>query len=227
MFNLLTEAWSAPEKFGTGDTLKYTRLSISDWAVYVNDGLNGDTATRTKVLDILRTELAKLASEISPRSLAILRTVPIYVEDQSPRNRWEQFATFHPSMDWLTTHGLDPRWAGAVQIVNAKNFLERYEKLPEMIVVLFADAYNSKALGFRDKHLAHLYQNAIAERKYTDVLSKFKRNDHSPAAKSERAYFQWISATFLHGASYYPFTKDKLEGYDPDMFKFLHECWEQ
>jgi hypothetical protein len=227
MFNLLAKAWSSPDEFAKGDTLRYTKMDIDGWTVFTNAELDGDTVTRNSVTDVLRSELLKIMTSISPRALGIIRTVPIYIESETPRNHWHHEATFHPGMDWLTTHGLDPRWAGSVQIVNSKNFLEAYKKREEVIALLFADAYNSKALGFRDKHLAHLFSNANAERKYIQVLSKFKREDRSPAANNERAYFQQLSATFIRGASYFPFTKDKLKDYDPDMYNFLHECWEQ
>ena len=63
-------------------------------------------------------QLYQITRTVPDEALAELRAVPIWVEYKAPRHRC---MCYHPSEDWLRSHGFNPDKQCSVEIANAEN----------------------------------------------------------------------------------------------------------
>ena len=84
---------------------------------------------------------------VPERACAALRKVPIWLgvdDGHAPCSE------YHPSTEWLKSHGYNPDKAKGVEIGNATRFLEWSVDQPAMVLHELAHAYHDRVLGFDD-----------------------------------------------------------------------------
>ena len=77
--------------------------------------------------------------------LAELHKVPIWLSRES---KAAPCSCYHPSPEWLSEHGFDPKKARAVEITNAATFLAWTHEQPWMVLHELAHAYHHQVLGY-------------------------------------------------------------------------------
>jgi hypothetical protein len=205
-------------------TDQYTEREVGGWNVHVHRELLGRRAeTGTAALTLLETKLRELQPLLPARALAALQKVPIWlgVDDYEKPN-----AVYHPSAEWLRTHGYNPDKAGAVELPNAAVFIAWSEGQPMMVLHELAHAYHHQVLGHGCAELRERFQQVRASGLYEAVT-------YGPGGKPQRAYalnnveefFAEMSEAFFGRNDFSPFTRDELRAHDLETCALVEQLW--
>ena len=101
---------------------RYTAERVEGWRVLVHKDLDaaGRRTLRGELLRLLADHLYRVSRVVPAPALEKLRQIPIWIEVAHPRH---PCMCYHPSADWLRSHGMNSEKAGAVEIANCKNLL--------------------------------------------------------------------------------------------------------
>src|SRR5205807_1716057 len=79
---------------------------------------------------------------------------------------------YHPAVDWLREHGMNPEKARCVEIAGAETFLAWTLQQPWMVLHELAHAYHDQVLthGFENAEVRAAYDAAVKSGRYTSVL---------------------------------------------------------
>src|SRR5206468_1743983 len=149
-------------------TQQYALRTVEGWTVRVNKRLLGEQAEfGSQALRLLEVKLYDIRSAVPPKALAKLQKVPIWLgvdDGHAP------CAEYHVSQDFLRSHGYNPEKAKAVEIGNARRFIEWSKDQPSMVLHELAHAYHDQVLGFDHAAVKAAYQRAVESKQYESVL---------------------------------------------------------
>ena len=212
-----------PKSHGFVPTARYSARSIQGWTVRVNRKLLAEQADLGKhALDLLDRKLAEVRRAVPPRACAQLQRVPIWLgvdDGHAPCSE------YHPSRDWLTTHGYNPDKARCVEIGNASKFLEWSEGQPSMVLHELAHAYHDRVLGFANADLKKAYQEAKASGRYEKVRRNNGNVERAYALTDVQEYFAEGTEAYFGKNDFYPFDRSDLAKHDPALFGLLRRLW--
>ena len=132
---------------------------------------------------------------------------------------------YHPSADWLRSHGHNPDKAGGIEFGNARNFLSWSREQPSMVLHEFAHAYHHRILGYDNPSIQSAFKNARDNHLYDNVLRASGRTEKAYALNNDQEYFAESSEAFFGTNDFYPFVRPELERHDPTMAKALKSLW--
>ncbi len=208
----------------------YESRSIRGFRVMVNRSLLGEDALLRDTLAGLEHDLSMVERSVAPAQLAFLRTVTVWVEVQGavvPGDMSGRGTCYHPSPQWLATHGLLREKAGGIEVVNARDFLEWRRNQPCMTLHELAHAYHH-ALGYDDPDIREAYDSAMAEGLYEAVAYNLAA-DGAPvrayAANNPQEYFAELTEAYFGLNDYFPFTRPQLRRHDPRGFALVERLW--
>ena len=199
---------------------------IEGWTVWVDpaliDGEHRDAGTRA--LSMLANHLQRISLLVPEEPLARLKQVEIWIERDHPRLHAMQY---HPSEDWLSEHGHDPRLARKVHITQAGHLLEREQLLKHPAVVLheLAHAYHDQVLGFDDAEVRRVYEAAKAAGLYQEVLLYTGKKVRHYGLTNPMEYFAEGTEAYFYRNDFYPFVRAELQEYDPQLHELLARVW--
>lgn len=200
--------------------------TIEGWTVYIDPQLRqGEHAgVGARALDMLRSQLQRIAILVPPEPLAKLRDVKIWIEWRHPRLGAMQY---HPSIEWLREHGHDERLARTVHITCAGDLVSRQQLLQHPMVVLheLAHAYHDQVLGFDDPRIIAAYEKARESGKYERVLAYTGKKVRHYAMTNHKEYFAEATEAYFYRNDFFPFVRAELEEFDPELHSLLREIW--
>jgi len=184
-------------------TDRYEKRSVGGWTVYVHNDLLADgTELGVEALSSLKFKLDEVAQAVPESAYEKLREVPIWLGIDNT-----DVLTYHPSRNWLKTHGYNPDMAQSVEIGDASQFLTLPADNPEIMLSTLADAYHDRVLGYDHEGIREAFRAAVEEGR---------------PVRDERVYFwQGTSAFFSADDS----VRDELRREDPKLFELLEEVW--
>ena len=203
-------------------TSSYRERTIEGFRVLVNPKVEAHEAEAAAAIDELAKQLRDVNRVVAPAQLAAMKKVTIWVE-------WEAkpggAAEFHPSRDWLKSHGYNPEKAGGVEINNARNFVKWSRTTqPSMVLHELAHAYHRLVLK-GDRRVEAAYRHAVEGKKYESVkfIAGGKRRAYALTDVFE--YFAEATEAYLGKNDFDPFTREDLEAFDPEAFRLMREVW--
>jgi hypothetical protein len=134
-------------------------------------------------------------------------------------------AEYHPSKEWLAANGYNPDKAKAVEIGNARRFIEWAPTQPAMVLHELAHAYHDQVLGFAEGRIKMAFGRAQASGDYESVDYVRGKPQRAYALVNQREYFAECTEAFFGTNDFYPFTREQLRAHDPGMFALLEEVW--
>jgi hypothetical protein len=167
-------------------------------------------------------QLYEITRVVPAEALTKLRKVPIWVELAHPRH---PCMCYHPSADWLREHLMNPDKAGAVEIANAKTFLDWTHQQPWMVLHELAHAYHFRVLGEDHAEIQACYEQAVASKKYESVLHHDGKKVRHYALTNDKEYFAEATEAYFGTNDYYPFVRAELKDFDPKMYDLLEKVW--
>ncbi len=204
-------------------TTQYAPRQVEGWEVRVNGALLDEQADLgDAALRLLGVKLYDLTRVVPEKPLAELRKVPIWLGvDDGPNDR----AQFHPSVDWLARHNLNPEKAKGVEIGNAARLLKTAREQPAMVLHEMAHAYHDRVLGFQHEGIRAAYDAAKKSGVYESVLRISGAKERHYALTDPQEYFAEGTEAFLGTNDFYPFVRAELRQHDPKLFDLLTELW--
>ena len=202
----------------------YAPTEIQGWKLLVNRRLISDEPEIHKqTMKLLEVKLYDINRVVPARQLSELHKVPIWVElDDDHRF---PCICYHVSSRWLTENGFNPEKEGAVEICNAKQFLNWTHGQPWLLMHEMAHAYHHRVLGRTDPLIQAAYRQALANKTYDSVLRYHGIRERHYGLKSAREYFAESTEAYFGVNDFYPFTRAELKHHDPHMYRLLREIW--
>ena len=153
----------------TGAFPEYDTRTVEGWQVHVErEFLEESPEQAQATLRLLKTQLYLITRNVPHGAVTKLREVAIWVEQERLP---EACMAYHPNIHWLREHGVNPKKAKSIEIINAKNFLSWCHSQPNMVVHELAHAYHDRFLGgFGNEEIAEAYHKAMEEKLYEKVL---------------------------------------------------------
>ena len=201
---------------------------IEGWTVHVDpqmlEGKHAEAGARA--LTMLANHLQRIAILLPEDRLAEMRTLEIWIEHDSTDFDVEP-GPYHPSVEWLTERGYEPRLARKVHVTRAASLLERHHMLKHPAVILheLAHAYHHQILGFDEPRIKAAYDRAIEAGLYRDVLVYTGQTARHYAATNHMEYFAEGTEAYFYRNDFYPFVRAQLAEYDPVLHALLKDIW--
>jgi hypothetical protein len=202
---------------------RYEMRRIEGWTVYVSVRLLA--AERRELWDqprkVLDEHLFRITRVLPPAALARVREVPIWVETGGGPTAM----CYHPSASWLRDHGMNPNKAGAVEVCDARLFVDWTLHQPWMVLHELAHAYHHQVLGFDHPGVRACYDSARDAKLYESVLRISGSRERAYALTDEKEYFAEGTEAFFGTNDFYPFVRAELKQHDPRLFALLEKLW--
>ena len=202
---------------------RYETRQIEGWTLRVHQDLLAQKPLADDTLRLLEFQLYQITRVVPTNALARLRVIPIWVELYHPRH---PCMCYHPSPDWLREHDMNPAKAGGVELANATNFLSWTKQQPLMVLHELAHGYHDQVLKHGNPELHAAYTNAVASKRYDEVLHINGRKQRHYALNNDEEYFAEATEAYFGTNDFYPFTRAELKQHDPEMFALLGKLWE-
>lgn len=204
-------------------TSGYAIQEVEGWKVLVNKELSSEHPELAKdVLRLLKYQLYQITRVVPEAALTELRAVPIWVEYKAPRH---PCMCYHPSEQWLRSHGFNPEKKQSVEIANAQNFLRWTLDQPWMVLHELAHSYHHRVLSYENVEIRQAYQQAVESKQYESVLHISGRSRRAYVLNNDQEYFAECTEAFFGTNDFYPFVRAELQQHDPHMFQLLKKLW--
>jgi hypothetical protein len=201
-------------------------LELEGFRVHVDLRLlEEQSALGEAALEELRAQLYRIRRVVPPAPLAKLRSVPLFlgVEDEHGRH---PCACYHPSREWLRAHGYPEEKAGAVDIANARTFLDWTRQVqPWMVLHELAHAYHHQVLGHDHAALLEAFAAARASGRYDEVLHAQGPRRRHYALENPQEYFAEGTEAYFGTNDFHPFVRAELREVDPLLSELLERIW--
>jgi hypothetical protein len=199
---------------------------IEGWTVYVDPQLlEGEySEDGARALKMLANHLQRIAILLPEEQLARIQKLEIWIERHHPTLGAMQY---HPNLDWLKSHGHDPRLAKKVHIPRAKDLLSRHQMIKHPAVVLheLAHAYHDQYLSFENPRIIEVYEKAKAAGIYEEVLLYDGKKVRHYGLRDHKEYFAEGTEAYLYRNDFYPFVRAELKEHDPELHDLLSDIW--
>ena len=205
-----------------GTSAEYDTRDIAGWSVHVERSLAGKDELGAQALELLRVKLYDIARAVAPKPLAELRKVPIWL---SRDNKAAPCSCYHPSPEWLSEHGFDPKKARAVEITNAATFLKWTHEQPWMVLHELAHAYHHQVLGYDNASVRAAFERAKASKRYESVLRYNGKPERHYCLNNDQEFFAEMSETWFGTNDFYPFVRAELLASDPETAEVMKSIW--
>jgi hypothetical protein len=209
----------------TASSQQYETRPIEGWTVLVNrDFLRQRRSLADRTLTLLQYQLYQIVRRVPAEAVKKLRKVRIWVEENEPNTKC---MAYHPHVDWLKAHGVNPEKAKCVEIANARNFLDWTVEQPWMVLHELSHAYHHQFLndGFKNPRVKAAYDRAMKSKIYEKVLRFNGRNERAYALNDPMEYFAEATEAFFGTNDYYPFVRAELKRHDPVAYDLLTKVW--
>ncbi len=200
---------------------------IEGWTVHVDPALlEGEYAEKEggRALKMLANHLQRIAILMPADRLVEMQKLEIWIEREHPTLKSMQY---HPNINWLKSHGHDPRLAKKVHIPRARALLDRQQMFKHPMVVLheLAHAYHDQVLSFGYAPVVEAYKAAKTAGSYEKVLLFTGKYVRHYALTDHKEYFAEGTEAYFYRNDFYPFVRAELKEHDPKLHDLLQEIW--
>ena len=204
-------------------TSEFETRSSEGWTIHV-DGrlLKAEKELGAKALQLLDDQLRGIVRVVPAKAVEELRKVPIWLGLDEGTGAG---AEYHPSKEWLVSHGYNPDKAKGVEIGEAAKFLKEIRRQPVMVLHELAHSYHDRVLGFEQPAIKAAYEAAKASGKYEKVLFWDNRQVKHYALTDHKEYFAECTEAYFGTNDFFPFVRAELKEFDPEIARVLHDVW--
>ena len=211
-------------KPATKPTTTYSIREIEGWTVHVDNQLltSKKKDIGDKALKLLGVKLYDISRVIPAKALAELRKVHIWLGYDSPSSKT---ACYHPSREYLKSHGFNPDKAESVEIGSAERFFTWTVAQPSMVLHELAHAYHHRVVGHDDAEFQAAYKKMVASKTYDSVLHCNGRKVKHYALNNQQEYFAESTEAYFGTNDFYPFVRAELREHDPVIYELMGTLW--
>lgn len=204
----------------------YHQKNIRGWDVFVHKILlREEKETGDAALELMDYQLYEVQRRVPEHALAALQKIPIWLE--SDNTHTNPCACYHVSADWLSDNGYLREKAKAVEIANAKTFLQWTKQQPFMLLHELSHGYHDRVLGYDEPHIIEAFQQAKKSGGYDKVRHIDGSEQKHYAIENEKEYFAEATEAYFGTNDFYPFVKPELKEHDPEGFRLIEMLWNE
>jgi hypothetical protein len=204
-------------------TSVYKRECVHGFTVLVNPEVLVHKREAAEMRKELTSQLAAIVHVMPADRLRALRRVWIWVEWEKQKNG---AAEFHPSAEWLKSHGYNPEKAGHIELSNTRHFVEWSRSAqPWMLLHELAHAYHHLVLGEDCKAIEAAYKHAVDAKLYASVAYCGGGKQKAYALTNAKEYFAELSEAYFGRNDFYPFVRSELKTHDPQGYRLMERIW--
>lgn len=200
--------------------------NVEGWEVSVDPALlsGPDADLGARALSLLANHLQRIKILMPRVALERMQKLGIWIELDHPVLKSMQY---HPSRQWLESHGHDPRLARKVHITQAAELLSPSQMLKHPAVVLheLAHAYHDQVLGFDHAEIRTAFERARASGSYERVLLYTGDRVRHYALTDHKEYFAEGTEAYFYRNDFYPFVRAELKEHDPTLYELMGRIW--
>jgi hypothetical protein len=215
----------AKEKLAAPPVDQYKIETVEGWTCHVSPKLYEPEheALRQQTLRLVGNQLFSLKQLIAEDRLRDLMMVPIWVDLDSPLRNLQ----YHPSRDWLVSHGHHGEMAKAVHLPDARYFVNprHTNEQPWAVLHELAHAYHDRVLSFDQKEIIEAYQRAKEAGLYDSVLHVVGDQRKHYALTNHKEFFAEMTEAYIGTNDFYPFVRGELKRHDEATFELLKKIW--
>lgn len=200
---------------------------IEGFRVLVDDRLlpgGPDEEVGQRALDFLTARLADIRIVVPPDKVARLRQVTIVLDASCGGLRPMQY---HPSGDWLESHGYPRSLEKCVHLPRAADVATRrnVNEQPWVILHELAHAYHDQVLGFDEPRIVAAWERFKADgRGQATLLFDGSRTKHY-ALTDHKEFFAEMTESYFGSNDFHPFNRAELKTSEPEIFALLADIW--
>lgn len=205
-------------------TSEHVQRDVCGWTVYVAADLQADPELDKQSMNLINLMLMQVKVLLPEPAVKELQKTSFWIQKKDPTYF---VPCYHVSREWLETHGVNPDKTGAIDIPNARYFLNEYDRQPMMLLHELAHAYHFKTVenGERNETILHAYRNAMEKKLYDRVLNFFQREEKAYATTNPMEYFAELTECYFGENDFYPFVKTEFRRHDPVGFEMIEKIW--
>ena len=204
--------------------------TLEDWTLHISHRLlEEDQAATERAVELLAVQLREIVQVVPKAAVVELRKVPLWFSPEYPNVRPR--AEYHPGAGWLRENNRNPAMEKAIEFTNIRIFEKEVKRMPNFALHELAHAYHDRVLtnGFDNADLKAALEKAKAKGLYERVEQRFgdgrTANGRAYALTNPMEYFAETSEAFFSTNDFFPFTREQLSKYDPDIFELLKTLW--
>jgi len=114
----------------------------------------------------LDSDLGMIHGLLPEAAVAKIANVSFWIEHDNPD---VPGLTFHPSRDWLRSHGYNTDKARCIEIGNLEHFLSWHAEQPFIVLHELSYAYQDRVLGNDNATIRKAYELAVSSHRYESV----------------------------------------------------------
>ncbi len=206
-------------------TNQYQTTQLHGWTLKINPAIEAaDPDLLAATLNELATQLNAIAEVIPPLALARIRQIEIWIELEMPKTAC---MCYHVSRDWLIPNGYNADKEGAVEIGNARTFLEWTKNQPWMVLHELAHGYHDQVFGYDEPTITDAWRRIKHSGVYDSVGHISGKPRKHYALTNQMEWFSETTEAFYGMNDFYPHTRSELHKADPDGAALVQRLWEK
>ncbi|MFM7109207.1 MAG: metallopeptidase [Planctomycetaceae bacterium] len=201
--------------------------TLEGFSILVDDRLvdgGPDAALGREALEFLRSRLVDIRIVVPPDKLEKLRRVTIVLDKGCGDLRTMQY---HPSADWLASHGYPRSLEKCVHVPAAADLATRRNVNEQPWVVLheLAHAYHDQVLGFDEPRILAAWKAFEADgRPHQTLLHNGSRVRHY-GLTDHKEFFAEMTEAYLGSNDFHPFNRAEMKTEYPDIHALMTDVW--
>lgn len=216
--------------FTTIGSQSYESRTIEGWTVHIDARLLSEQPEAVETaMPLLKKQLEEVVHVVPETVVERLREVPLWFSPEYPNVPGR--AEYHPDAGWLRANGRNPAMAKGVEFTDTRNFEREMSRMPNFTLHELAHAYHDRVLSFDQPAIIDTFKKARAAKLYERVERSHGNGransfEAAYALTDHKEYFAETSEAFFSRNDFFPFDRDELQKYDPQMFDVLKQVWE-
>lgn len=200
-----------------------------------------ESCTKTEegrqALQCMREDLDKICSIIPEKALAVMKSRPIWMEENNTHNR--SAAWYHTSADYPASIGDISAKGKCLEITNYSKYMaSRVTNQPFMVLHELCHLYHDQGLGGRgnqdinaayrnalDKDLYHIYYRRYAPDDLVGTEYVADEKNHVYCLNDSFEFFSEMSEAYWGANDYFPYNCEQLKEFDPVAFALMEKIW--
>jgi len=204
----------------------HTKRDVEGWTVHIDERLlaGPDKEVGDRALRLLANRLYDIKLVVPADKVARLQKIAIWLDRTHGKLRSAQY---HPSVDWLKSHGYAESLAKCVHIPDAAEFasVKHQHVQPWSVLHELAHAYHDQVLGFDDAEIHAAWERFRDSGKYKSVLHISGKLCPHYALTDEKEFFAEMTESYFGHNDFFPFNRAELRREEPGVFKLLAKIW--
>lgn len=200
--------------------------NIEGWTVLVDHRLleTTDEALGKRSLMLLQGHLQRINDVVAPDRLEKLHAVTIQLDLNHGALKTMQY---HPSKDWLVSHGYSADLAKRVHISDASRFADvRHQHIqPWCVLHELSHAYHDQVLGFEEPRVKAVWEKYKASGHGDSVLHVDGHMRRHYALTNQKEFFAEMSECYFGTNDFFPFVHSELKQAEPEVYALLRDVW--